>query len=305
MSDKKNMILAVVLSALILLGWTWASNKYFAPANPPSTKVVNGKAQPVPQPQAQPVANGANALRNRAAVIGSTPRVRIETPHLLGSLNLKGAQIDDLVLRNQRQTIAKDSPPVRLLSPLGAPGAYVASFGWLGQGAPNLATMWTADGTLLSPGHPVTLSTEGADGVRYEMKIAVDDGYLFTVEQRAVNGSDKPLVLRPIGLVSRAEKSGDPSTWSVRVGPIGMFNGKADYEIKWKDLDENPAGRQFTTNGGWLGFTDKYWLAALAPAGNTSFTASLRKSPNGGYQADYAEAQSIVAAGQTLTTDTH
>src|SRR5215208_6231703 len=107
------MILAVVLSALILLGWTWAANRYFPTSNPPSTKIENGKQQPLPQPQAQPVPNSPKALRSRAAVLGSTPRVRIETPSLAGSLNLKGAQIDDLVLVQQHQTIDKRSPPVR------------------------------------------------------------------------------------------------------------------------------------------------------------------------------------------------
>src|SRR6185295_14113559 len=136
------MILAVVLSALVLLGWSWAANKYFPTANPPSTKVENGQQQPLPQPQAQPTATtapaaptGPKAFRTRSAVIGSTPRVKIETPSLQGSINLKGAQIDDLVLVRQRETIAKDSPPVRLLSPLGAPGAYIATFGWTAQGA--------------------------------------------------------------------------------------------------------------------------------------------------------------------------
>src|SRR4029434_9229900 len=130
-------------------------------------------------------------------------------PSLLGSINLKGAQIDDLLLVNEKLTIARDSPPVRLLSPLGAPGAYIASFGWTGQGtpAPTLDTMWTADGQVLSPGHPVTLSSQAPDGVRYELRIAVDDGYLFTVDQRTINTSGKPAIVRPIGLVSRASKS--------------------------------------------------------------------------------------------------
>src|SRR5215213_2111306 len=106
------MILAVVLSALILLGWTWVSNKYFPTSNPPSTKVVNGKQQP--QPEAQPVPNTTKALQNRAQVLGATPRVRIDTPSLQGSINLKGAQIDDLLLVRQKQTIDKNSGPVRL-----------------------------------------------------------------------------------------------------------------------------------------------------------------------------------------------
>ncbi|HEX6604924.1 MAG TPA: membrane protein insertase YidC, partial [Sphingomicrobium sp.] len=131
MDNARNMILAVALSLVVLIGWSWVSNRYFPTANPPSTKVENAKQKPVPQPQAQPVPVTPKATQSRSAVLGSTPRVRIETPSLQGSLNLKGAQIDDLVLVRHRQTIAKDSPPVRLLSPLGAPGAYVASFGWI------------------------------------------------------------------------------------------------------------------------------------------------------------------------------
>ena len=306
MNESKNLILAVVLSALVLLGWSWAANKWFPTANPPSTKVENGKQQPLPQPEAQPTANAPKTLQSRAAVLGSTPRVRIQTPSLQGSINLKGAQIDDLTLVRQRQSIAKDSPPVRLLSPLGAPGAYIAQFGWTGQGSqtPTLGTVWTADAQELTPGHPVTLSTQTPDGTRYEMKIAVDDGYLFTVEQRVVNASAHPLAVRPIGLVSRASKSTDPSTWTNHVGPISVFGGKADYEVNWKDLDEaGTGGKSFGDVTGWLGFTDKYWLTVLAPAGG-QMSADFRRSPSGGYQADYALAPTVVAAGQTLTTQT-
>ena len=188
MSDSKNLILAVLLSALVLLGWTWVANRYFPTSQPPSTTVEKGKVQPVPQPTAHPTAPATpKVLQSRATVLASTPRVRIQTPSLQGSINLKGAQVDDLLLLKQRQTIAKDSPPVRLLSPIGAPGAYVASFGWTAQGgaAPTLDTMWTADSQLLAPGRPVTLTTQGADGIRYEAKIAVDDGYLFTVQPEA------------------------------------------------------------------------------------------------------------------------
>jgi YidC/Oxa1 family membrane protein insertase len=307
-NDSKNLILAVALSALILLGWGWASNRYFPTANPPSTKVEDGKVQPLPQPQAQPVPSTPKALQSRAAVIGATPRVRIETPSLEGSINLKGAQIDDLVLVTQRQTIAKDSPPVRLLSPLGAPGSYIASFGWTGQGtaAPDLNTVWASDSQMLSPGHPITLTSQGPDGVRYEMKVSVDEGYLFTVEQRAVNGSGKPVVIRPVALVSRASKSPDPDSWTVHVGPIAVFNGKADYDINWKDLDEAGAAGESSGNvSGWLGFTDKYWLTALAPAGNAAMAASFHRSPSGGYQADYALSPTVLAPGQAAATKTN
>ena len=305
MNDSKNLIFAVLLSALVLLGWSWAANRYFPTANPPSTKVENGKQQPLPQPQAQPTATSPKALQSRATVLRSTPRVRIQTPSLQGSINLKGAQIDDLTLVRQRETIAKDSAPVRLLSPLGAPGAYIASFGWTGQGVPvpTLDTVWTADSSTLSPGHPVTLSTQTADGARYQIRIAVDDGYLFTVRQSILNGSAQPLSVRPIGLVSRAAQSHDPDSWTNHVGPMSVFGGKADYDVNYKNLDQGTA-QSFNGVSGWIGFTDKYWLTALAP-GNAAMSADFRRSPRGGYQADYALAPLSVAPGQTATTETH
>ena len=302
MNDNKNLILAVVLSALILLGWTWAAGKFFPTPNPPpATKAEPGQQQPAPAPAGQPVPAAPKTMQSQAAVLASTPRVRIQTPELQGSLNLKGAQIDDLVLVNQRQTIDKKSPPVRLLSPLGAPGAYVASFGWVGQGtaAPDLNTVWTANSQTLSPGHPVTLTTQMPDGVRYEMKIAVDDGYLFTVDQRVINGSGKPIVVRPIGLVNRSTKSSDVSSWTNHVGPIGVFDGKANYEINWKDLDEGKP-EKFANVPGWLGFTDKYWLTALVPP--AAMNGEFVRSPSGAYQADYSGAPAVVAPGEAATS---
>ena len=302
MNDSKNLILAALLSALVLIGWTWAANRYFPTANPPVSKVVAGKEQPVPQPGAQPLPATPKAVQTISAALGSAPRVSIRTPSLLGSINLKGAQIDDLLLLKEKQTIAKDSPPVRLLSPLGAPGAYIAEFGWVAQGgqAPDLNTVWTADREALTPGDPVTLSAQMPNGTSYRVRIAVDGGYLFTIQQSMTNASGQALSVRPIGLVSRASQSAYRSTWQNHVGPIGVFNGKANYDVNWKDLDQGKA-ESFQTESGWLGFTDKYWLTALVPQG--AISGDFRRSPNGGYQADYALATTTVAPGQTLTTD--
>jgi YidC/Oxa1 family membrane protein insertase len=300
-NDSKNLILAVVLSILVLLGWTWAANKYFPTANPQSTKVEGGKQQPLPQ--AQPTAPSTpKVVQSVTAALRATPRVTINTPSLSGSINLKGAQLDDLLLVNEKQTIARNSPPVRLLSPLGTPGAYIAEFGWSAQGAPapTLDTMWTADSQQLVPGRPVTLSTQMPDGTRYQIKIAVDEDFLFTVQQSVLNASGKPITVRPIGLVSRAAKSTDVDSWTNQVGPIGVFDGKANYDVNWKDLDEGKS-ETFANVPGWLGFTDKYWLTALAPQG--AMTGEFRKSANGGYQADYALAPAAVAPGQTLTSE--
>ncbi len=210
------MILAVVLSALVLLGWTCAANKYLPDREPArARRSRTASRSPLPQPQAQPVAGDARRRsQSRAAVLAATPRVRIETPSLRGSINLKGAQIDDLVLVRQRETIAKNSPPVRLLSPLGAPGAYFAQFGWTGEGGAGAGPRHGLDGRQRRPGagpagHAERRKRRTACAIR--SRSSVDDGYLFTVQQSVVNalGASRSSV-RPIGLVSRATQVGRP-----------------------------------------------------------------------------------------------
>ncbi len=305
MNDNRNMILAIVLSALVLLGWSLLSDRFLPTAAPQTQTVENGKVKPTPQPQAGPVVQAPEKVRARAQVLAESPRVRIETPSLRGSLNLKGARLDDLVLLKERQTIAKDSPPVRLLSPAGAPGGYFASFGWTAKGVdvPDAGTQWTASAPVLRPGKPVTLSWANSTGQTFELLLSVDENYLFTVRQRVVNRGAAPVAVRPYGLIHRAQKSSDATSWTMHVGPIGYLDGAADYGIDWKDLDGGQV-RTFDSNGGWIGFTDKYWLTALAPVGSPPIAASFTGTPGGGYQADFADPERIVAPGAAVQAET-
>ena len=306
MNDNRNMLLAIVLSALVLIGWSLLSDRIFPTAGPQTVQIDHGKAKALPQPSALPGANAPQAIRDRALVIGETPRVAIRTQSLAGSINLKGARFDDLVLVRQREAVSRTSPPVRLLSPAGAKGAYFASFGWSGQSvaAPDAEALWTASAPTLTPGKPVTLRWSNPTGQTFELIVAVDDGYLFTVRQRVVNRGAAPVAVTPFGLLSRAAKSSDPTTWTNHVGPIGFLAGKAEYGVDWTTLDEDKSGVTRDSRGGWLGFTDKYWLTALAPAKGAPIAASFRKSDSGAYQADYAGAAAIVAPGTAVSGET-
>ncbi|MEJ7776062.1 MAG: membrane protein insertase YidC [Sphingomicrobium sp.] len=306
MNDNRNMILAVVLSALVLLGWSMLSERLMPPtATPQTQKVDNGKVEPVPQPQAGPVPTTAPAVRNRATVLASSPRVQIRTDSLRGSINLEGAQIDDLLLLRETESMEKDSSPVRLFSPGGAPGAHFASLGWSGQGVdvPGPDTQWTASAPALVPGKPVTLSWTNATGQQFAMVIAVDDNYLFTIRQQVTNRGSAPVAVRSYGFVNRAQESADYDSWTMHVGPIGYLDGSAHYGTDWDDLEGGQAER-FDSRGGWVGFTDKYWLTALAPIGNSAIAASFTGTPAGGFQADYAQAQQIIPPGGTLVSET-
>ena len=146
--DRRNFILFAVLAAVILVGWQWAQHRYLPTSRTrPRHRIVDGKSKPVANPAADPTADSPAATRSRDAVLrdGAAERVTIDTPALHGSINLRGARLDDLVLKRHKETIAANSPPIRLLSPAGAPEAYFIQLGW--QGGPPRDALWRASGT--------------------------------------------------------------------------------------------------------------------------------------------------------------
>jgi YidC/Oxa1 family membrane protein insertase len=316
--DRRNFVLFAVIAALILFGFPLVQQRFFPTANPPVTKIEAGQTKVLPKPEAGAVSTAPAAVRDRAIVLRETPRVRISTPALAGSINLKGARIDDLVLRGYRETIAKNSPPVRLLSPSGAADAYFAGFGWSGDGvnAPGADTVFTADAPILTPARPVTLSWTNPQGLRFSLRIAVDDKFLFTVRQTVGNGGSTPVSIRPYALISRTGVSKDASTWTDHVGPIGAFGAGANYDISYENLRGDTPGvfsrifgtsakageNYFDTRGGWLGFGDKYWLTALAPDQSAQVRSGFRSAPDNVFQADALLPSRTLAPGQALTT---
>jgi YidC/Oxa1 family membrane protein insertase len=298
--DKRNIILAVVLTIGILFGWPVISN-YFFPQ--PVQPVTQQQAQTTPQVQGGPMAEGANAIRDLNTVIGETPRVAIETPKLRGSINLRGARIDDVVLPTHRQTVEEGAPPVRLFGPSGTGEAYFASFGWNGEGVkvPTADTVWTADGDKLTPQTPVTLRWNNGAGQTFVIRVSIDEDYLLTVAQTIENASSNPVAVRNYGLLSRVGHSKDPSTRTIHTGPVGVFNGAANYDVDYDTLDEE-GDKRFSTTGGWLGFTDLYWHAALVPSQGLLVDTQFRKGTENRYQADLTYAPAIVQPGTSLST---
>ncbi|MGD9810319.1 MAG: membrane protein insertase YidC [Sphingobium sp.] len=303
MDDKRNIILAIVLSAAILFGWPYIAERLFPGAMNKAEKQVAQQQQESSAPGAPAPAAAPQAPRERAAVLKESPRVAIETPKLRGSISLKGARIDDIILPTYRQQLDKASPPVRLFSPAGAKEAYFAGFGWSGDGlkAPDANTVWQASGSRLTPATPVTLRWDNGAGQLFEIALSVDDNYMISAKQTVTNRSAGTIGVRPYGYISRAEKSTDPDTWTIHVGPMGVFNGAADYDVNYKDLDEGTGPASIGSTGGWIGFTDKYWLSALVPDQKTAFDGEFRKASNGGYQADFSLKPTLLAPGKSVT----
>jgi len=212
-------------------------------------------------------------VADRVQALGTAARVPIQTSTLKGSLSLQGARIDDLYLTNYKETLAKNSPPVELFRPQGMEHAYFAQFGWSGPnvagGVPGPNTVWSlTKGATLTPTTPVELTWDNGNGLRFTRVIAIDAQYVFTVTDTVANLSGQPITIAPYG---RVERQGVPADLGKQMilheGAIGTFGSEGKFtteQVKYKDWAKKPRIENQST-GGWLGITDKYWMAALIP----------------------------------------
>lgn len=302
MTDSRNLILAILISAAVLFGWSVLQRNFAPPASlpptasTPATVIAGGRETVLPAPAADPAADSPAAARDRAVVLRETPRVRIATPVVEGSLNLVGARIDDLVLVRYNETVAKGSPRIRLLSPGGAERPYFAAFGFSGTGAPPANARWRASGDTLAPGRPVTLSWSNPAGQTFEIVLSIADDYLFRAEHRIVNRSAAAIVARPYALLARTGIGSDADSFTAHFGPTAVFDRKLTH-VNWDETVEAPGGVRFGGKG-WLGFSDKYWLTALIADPATVADGSFRGSAGERHQADLSTAPLVAGPGQ-------
>ena len=300
--DTKNIVLAVVLSTFVLLGWTFVSDRFFPVTTAPVETATAAAPAAAPQAGTAPAVAGPGAVIARSAALAAAPRVTIDTPRLRGSINLLGGRFDDLVLTDYRQTQEKTSPPVRLFSPSRTADAQFAQFGWTGTVVPPADAVWTADRTTLTPATPVTLTYTSAQGLTFRQKISVDRDYLFTVEQSIENRSPQAVSVAAYGLVSRRGAAPAAET-NVHVGPVAVLDGTLkDTDLEYDKLvDDGP--QRLNSTGGWLGLTEKYWLAASVPDQKARISATFQQVA-GQFQADWlAAAVTVPAGGRTATTN--
>ena len=245
------------------------------------------------RPTAPAVAAGRVFLDRKQAA-AADPRVPIETPYVRGSLNLTGARIDDLYLRRYRETIDRGSPNVELFRPEGARHAYFAEFGWTGDNPATLPgpdTRWTVvQGGRLTPSTPITLAYDNGAGLVFTRRIAVDNRYMFTVSDTVVNRGAAPVRLASYGSVQRQGfPPGFLNNQILHEGAIGVLAERLEM-IKFNKWRERDVPLRRNSEGGWIGVTDKYWLAALIPNQETPVTAAFKRTPSGGlnvFEANY------------------
>ena len=326
-SDNRNVILAVVLSMIVLFGWQFfIAGPQLEQAQRQAEIAAQQRAEAeqlaVPSTNADGTAvapasgtDTPRAFTDRATAVAASERVTISTADLEGSINLTGARIDDLLLKQYRETVDPDSPIIALLKPAGLPDAYFIEQGWAAAAGsavtlPTSQSIWTVEGdnTTLTADTPVTLRFDNGEGLTFRRTFAIDDYYLFTVTQAVENTGAGDVALFPY---SRVIRHGNPQVQNFFIqheGPIGVLGSNNYVARKYGDL-QNERQVDFSSTTGWLGMADKYWATAVLPEAGTSINARFAYSQSNGtnvYQTNYVETQPVmVPAGGTVSHEAY
>jgi YidC/Oxa1 family membrane protein insertase len=329
MSDQKNTILAIVLSALVFIAWQYffglpqmEKQKQVAQQQQQQQTQLQPPAAPAetrPQAPGQLPGTPETGELSREQALAKMPRVPIDTGRIVngsevglkGSIALTGGRIDDLSLLKYHETVDPNSPAIVLLSPSGSPHPFYAEFGWVAPAGttvkvPGADTVWHQQGSgSLGIDQPVTLTWDNGTGLEFRRTISVDDKYLFTVHDDVVNKGATGVSLYPYALISR---HGTPPTLGYYIlfeGLIGVLGDKLQ-EVKYADVEKAKVEEFKDVKNGWLGFTDKYWAAVLVPDVNDRLDAKFTAGTIGTlktYQTDYLlDARNIPPGGTTSAT---
>lgn len=258
----------------------------------------------------------ASGVTASPSVSGDAPvnagRLIIDTSAVDGSINLLGARIDDLNLKDYRATIDPESPEIRVLHPSNGANAYFAEFGWLragsGVGEPGANTVWKAETTgPLTENSPAILSYE-ANGLKFIRTIAVDDGYLFTITDSIENTGSEAITLYPYGLISRMGTPKLTGIWILHEGLIGVAGDEGLMEVDYSSIREEREIKAPPAQNGWYGITDKYWATAIIPPRGTTASGRYAWDNSAGrdrYQTDYLGSAVTIAPGASQSVESH
>ena len=313
--QNKNLILATALSLAVLIGWF----ALFPPPPPPAVESEVGTVAPQVSAPSATEAVSSNTQQTVAEGIDA-PRIAIETPRVVGSISLQGGRIDQLALKDYRETLDERADIVSLLSPYDGQTGYYALYGWRPGGGltmdqvPGPNTLWRLQsGNILTPSAPIGLVWQNDVGVTFRRNISIDENYLFTVIQTAENNGNNAAIIQPYGTLARHGQPSDLKNFFIlHEGAVGMADGELS-EVNYSDMEDfeyvaNEVARAEVTqvtDSGWIGFTDHFWMTTLIPTTGSPFKAVVKYDERKDlYQTDAVLPTETLAAGQTVSVTT-
>ena len=311
--DQKRLFLAIAISVMILLGFQLIMPAPKPVLSPPAQTAGTPAAPAAPQGQSLTATPAGPAAATATTVPREVPRLQIDGARVQGSISLLGARIDDLVLKGYRTSVAPAAPLVRLLEPRSEKDPYYIQVGWSADPGttaklPDSDTLWTGTGTV-TPTTPAILTWNNGEGLTFEIEVGLDADYMFTLTQRVQNATGAPVALHPWARIRRDTKPHTEGYYILHEGMLGILDSRlkeVSYDTAKSD-GEKKAGvaLEQTSTGGWLGFTDKYWLTAIIPDQKAANLAAVRHVKEAGadrFQVDFVSKDAVAApAGGTAS----
>ena len=311
--DLRSFYTAVILSVLVVVGVN-----YFFPRQQPveqqEVTVIKGSAdgkittEEIAQVEKSDEQNitAEPVYENVEEVLQKDARLPVENNAISGSIRLKGARFDNILLSKYKQTLDADSGDVELMAPAKTKNAFFGEYGWLSAdkniNLPNANTVWSVVGNQrLTPATPVTLEWENGQGIKFVNVISMDENYLFTIKQTIENNSGMEISLIPYGLLSKTMPADQITRSVVHEGFSGVLDGKLQ-ETKFSSLKEEP--KTYETTGGWVSLTEKYWFGSFVFADSYQANVSVRKIKDGVFQLDYKGLPLKVQSGSSASVST-
>ena len=289
MNEQKNLFLAIGLSIAIIVIF-----QFLIPSQPiQKSNIENNEIIEPATSIDEKISTSVNIIRPKEEILSKNQRVIIKTPSLKGSINLKGAILDDLALSNYKVSLDENSKNIELFLPDGTSNPYYVEIGWKqinekSIDLPNLETEWESNSTTLSSNNNVVLSWKNNQNITFKITYEIDENYMFSIKQEIFNGSNKKIDVFPYRLIKRINTPDTINFFILHEGLISLLNDELlekDYDDLMDDCSSTNTSKNLycdnKSQGGWIGFTDKYWMSVLIPNPTEPINVNYRHGNNG------------------------
>ena len=310
MDNQKNLLIAVVLSVVILVGFDF----FFKPEkkqfqensieqNQTNQRVDSREDDNLPSINAQ-IENKVNKDDKLVE-----ERITFNSKRLTGTINLIGATMDDLSLKDYFETIDKESK-IKILNPVSSVSPYFLRIGWASPDKsiklPNKDSKWKSQKKSYSENEKIELEWNNGEGLTFFRTIEIDENFLISVVDKVENKSPKTIKLTNFSYLRRLNYRPANKFFILHEGPLGVFNDTLK-EVSYDEIEENNEIIE-TTKNGWIGYTDHYWQVTIFPETNETFKARFKnlKNRNNSVQIDFInENIKTLRSGESLKTKSY
>ena len=272
MDNQKNLLLAVVFSLVILIGFDF----FFAPKKSEINKVqVNENISEESLDKNTPSID-SSLVKKSNEIKSSEKRIKFKANRIEGSINLFGATIDDIILSDYFQTIEKKKK-IQVLQQENSNSPYFLRMGWASTDKsielPDKNSLWKANKENFN-NEKIKLEWSNNKGLKIIREISFDENFMITITDEVINGTSGKIDLTNFSYLRRKNYEPENKFFILHEGPLGVFNDTLK-EISYDELHENKEIVESTKNG-WIGYTDHYWQVAIFPDTNESFKARFK-----------------------------